>query len=630
MPLVTDTAITLLIFLAGTALGKRLLARFALPDADRVERGLFAAALGVGLLAYVPFALFAVGGGRPSVVAGNVIVLMAFVRREVFAVLRGAAKTAREGLRNGRDPALRPLLPLLLGVAPLLAIVFLQAACPPTDPDGLHYHLTAPLAYLARQRFYYMPTFLHVHWPLGVEMLFGIGMAFRRDYAAGLIQFGFGLLTLVATFALGRRIANASVGWLAAGLALIAFRGELPTAYVDLGVAFYTLTAVYAWFLGWQFGQAGGTRHSYFTLSALLAGLAATAKLPGIFTVLTLAGMTFFAVKNWARMPDFRGGASAALAYVGIGLLVAAPWYVRSLALTGSPLYPYLGAVFPIRDWSPEWQARLTEYFQAFNTFRSRRLDFQQVKQLRGAVCVFLLGIGLVANGIKTARHVRPLLLFLWISAFLQVAASGIYGRYFLYLAPLAALLPLWTLRGAVARAPGRVWILSLGVALLLWGGPRFLSRWKTEIANARSALSAALGTESRDAYLTRRLPIYPTLRWANANLPPNATVALGVLDSYASLLRRDSLDTTYWTQNSLRYDSYPEMLADLRRLRATHLILRDAPPPTAAELAGMDRELRVRQKTEFLLLRRLAAQYGHSILRRNGYTLYALRLPPA
>src|SRR5205814_849574 len=101
--------------------------------------------------------------------------------------------------------------------------------CPPTDPDGLAYHLTAPIHYLSSGGFHYMPTFLHVHWPLGIEMLFGIGLAFDVHYPASMVQFGLGLLLVFGTFLLGKRIASPSVGWLAAAVMFHLARDEMAT-----------------------------------------------------------------------------------------------------------------------------------------------------------------------------------------------------------------------------------------------------------------------------------------------------------------------------------------------------------------------------------------------------------------
>ena len=202
--LLCDAPLTLLLFCMSAALGRKLLRRFALPGTDALERGVFAAALGVGVLSYLPFALFSVGLGKPLFVAATVLIAAALLLPDMLSMVRAAASQCAAGLRNLRNPPMHPVALVCLALLPLLLVTFLQACCPPTDADGLYYHLTAPKYALMAGRFQYLPTILQVQWPLGIEMLFGVGMAFNAHYAAGLVQFGLGLLVLLVAYALGK------------------------------------------------------------------------------------------------------------------------------------------------------------------------------------------------------------------------------------------------------------------------------------------------------------------------------------------------------------------------------------------------------------------------------------------
>jgi len=644
VPLLFDTLVTLLQFVVGAALGRWLLRWLRVEIEEALERGFFAAALGMGALTYLPFALFALGIGHLSVIVGATLLLAVALLPEEMRIVRGAGRGLVAAVREWRKRGPAWTWALGAALAPLLLVTYLQALCPPTDPDGLSYHLTAPLRYLDAGRFFYMPTFLHVHWPLSIEMLFGLGLAFNAHYAASLVQFGLGLLLLLGTYALGRRIASPAVGWLGAALLFALIRGQMTMAYIDLGLALLTLASVFAFFLGWQGLQiAAPVREAWgidgpgpdawrrwWRLSAALAGLTATTKLPGILTVGVLAVCVFLTLWSVGATPSAGQGRlpfalRPTVGYLAVGLLVVAPWFLRCWALTHDPFFPYFWSVFGARDWDAAAHKRLNEYFQMFNTLRTWNPTPEMVVRARVISCLGLAVLGAALGCRRTTRPVRPLLAFLFTMAFLQVATSGIYVRYFLPLFALGILLLLWAIRQPLARYPGMAWAIALLIVLRLWG-PNVPRVVRGTMADGKEGLRVALGSVSRDTYL-ERLPIYPSLRWANANLPPDAALILGVWDPYAALVERRTLTTNVWVQNALRFDSLPHLLDDVRRLRATHLLLHYDPPTPPG--AFVNKEDSLRKQTEMTLLEALARQYGSPLYSQNGYTLYALHLLP-
>jgi hypothetical protein len=665
IPLIFDLGVTLLLFALSAGAGFRLLRWLRISVPDALERGLFAITLGLGALSYVPFALFAVGLGRPPVLAITTLLLFVVSLPDTWRVLRAALRTIR--LSANEAPYWAGLL--FLALLPLLALTLLGALCPPGDPDGLHYHLTAPLRYLAEGRFVYMPTFLHVHWPIGVEMLFGIGMSFQKYYAACMVQYGMGILLLFATYALGKRIAGPIVGWLAACLLFPFIRGEMNWAYNDLGLTLYTLMAVYAFYLGWleirvpenegkgkrekgkeDESPTPNTQHpipeypntrtpeypntefptpAFWRLAAICAGLAATAKLPGLLTIGLIAGMAF--VTLWRREETgeakerFRAALSPALILGGIGFLVVAPWLIRCWVLTGAPVYPYFGGLFGARDWSPEWGQRVATYFQVSNTFRGHRLTPTQVFQVRAGVCLLLAVFGAALCAWRGTRAVRPLVALLFLLLFVQVATSGIYYRFLVPMVPLTLVLALWTVRTPLAKSEVLRWIAAVLVSLVMWGFHRLPKYIDEELALLEKTLPVVLGSTSRDEYLTKYILFYPTIRWCNANLPPDSVVVLGVQDAHAALFNCRTLATNFILQGAIRFDTYEHLIADLKRLGATHLIVQEGPQLYFGE---PDTEALTRDHEEFPKLQRVCAEYGKSLVSEQGYTLYALNLP--
>lgn len=646
IPLLFDAPLTLLLFVLAAAIGNRALRKFGFLMAAPLERGLFATTLGLGLLSYVPFALFAVGLGRPSFVSAAFLLLALLLAPEEVRIVRGALRGLQRGVLNFWQREGIGSRLLLIEMALLLLYAALKALCPVTDADGLYYHLTAPSRYLMAGGFVPTPTYLHISWPLGVEMLFGIGLALDAEFPVAMIHYGFGLLLLAATYALGKRLASPNVGLMAASLLLNLSLGLIFIAYVDLALTFYTLMAITAAFTAWRASlyaeppllsrsslerPANGTWD--WALAGVCAGFVATTKLSGLFVIVLLSVMAF--LQSWFGLYDqaIGGRLTRSLRHGlwigGLGIGLALPWYLRSWALYGDPLFPYLWSLFHPRYWDAEAQRRLTYYQQAFTTFKSRHLPYRKVMQLRLAALGLLAGIGTILTFWRATKSVRPLLAFAFALLFMLVASSGIYSRYLFPVIPITCVLCFWALRPLLKRMHGAQAVTMLLLFFLPLGFWHVGGTVKTMISETRTSLGVALGRVSRDVYLRERIPIYPTLAWANHNLPENATVLLGSPnDAYGGLLARRALVTMVWTQNALRYDSQETLLSDMRRLGATHIVLNDEPEPTAAQIAGMDEEDRVRWQREQPLLRHVGTTFGTLLHRENGYSLYALNLP--
>ncbi|MCS6777825.1 MAG: hypothetical protein RMJ43_14295 [Chloroherpetonaceae bacterium] len=640
IPMLFDLGVTLLLFGLSAGWGHRILQWLHVRVENPLERGLFAITLGLGAVSHVPFFLFAVGAGRPAILVTMVLALTLLFLRDTMQVARGAWRALRDALQDA--PAWSAVL--LLALFPLLVVTLFGALCPPADPDGLHYHLTAPLRYLREGRFVYMPTFLHVHWPLSVEMLFAVGMAFKLHYAAALVQYGLGILLLIATYALGKRAGGSLTGWLSAGLLFPLIRPEMNWAYVDLGIGLYTLMSVYALYLGWLQREKQGEDARYpsfwplWRLSALCAGLAATAKLLGIVTIVVLAGVACMLLLQEASAgtgsrADRIGALQWPARMLGIGFLVVSPWLIRTWILTGAPLYPYFGGLFGAKDWSPEWQKRVSGYFQIFNTFRSRHLTASQVIQLRALTCIGLIPFGIMLYRWRYTATVRPLVALFFALTIAQVATSGIYTRFLLPLAPLAFVLLVWVVRVPLEQWGVLRWVavalvaINLWLPYQLWQIARFPAQIEGEVEKAERTLPVALGQTSRDAYLRESVLLYPLSLWCNAHLPRDAVIVLSIWDAYAALFEHRTLTTNYYLLGAIRFGSEEETLADLKRLGATHMIIQEQTLPYF-QAGTMDQEAHVRSQVEMPKLHRIAMRYGKPLHSEQGYTIYALQMP--
>src|SRR2546423_1320672 len=129
MPLlVVGTLLLVGLALLSSALGLRILKLFKLPINSRLESVTIAGSLGLGLLQFVPFTLFALGVGKPICFRIVLAALLVLLFPEVFRILRSIP-------RAFRALEVQPLWQrCMIAIFTLLLIaVFIRSLCPITD-----------------------------------------------------------------------------------------------------------------------------------------------------------------------------------------------------------------------------------------------------------------------------------------------------------------------------------------------------------------------------------------------------------------------------------------------------------------------------------------------------------------
>ena len=454
------------------------------------ERVVVGWTLGLGLLATVLTLLGLAGGFWPPLalaLPGAVaVVALAVARangvRELGAVLSGRA--------SGRWAS--------LGCVPLVVLalcVVFSALAPPSDYDGLLYHLVAPRAYLQAGSFVYVPHNFSANLPMFGEMLFAVGLAGGSDRAPQLVHAGAGALAVALTWTLARRLLPGRAAWWAAlgvaGTPLVPFLAT--RAYIDLfTVAFVTSATllIVVWL---------EKRHTaLLVLAGVLLGFAISSK----YSALTVALPLGFVVLLAALRSGPRFALQSALAIGGAALVAALPWTVRQLALLGNPVWPmYFGG----RDWDAARVEQLTYFVSQYGSGHTPRdwlllpLNvFRESWRFGHVPWSFppLLAIAAPLAVFDRRAGVRWLLLAATLTALLW--ARGWQDlRYLLSIYPLLAVLGVAGLRAAL---PGRwgEWVagaLAAGLLLVTLG---------REAQRAWDRLPVVLGIESAQAFLTR------------------------------------------------------------------------------------------------------------------------------
>lgn len=357
---IADVLTWLGLVLVATALGSRLTRTLAYHSL--LERLLFSAGLGLVLVSLLTLALSLVGLLYGIVfwglLLGGGLALLPEIRR-LWAALRQ---------RPEAPPLDRWSRFLLAFVLLSLLLVFLLALAPPTEWDALTYHLVGPARYLEAHRLTHEFDNYYLFFPAFSEMLFTTALVLKGDVVAHLVHFGYLVLILGALVAFADRYWNRRTGLLAAALF-----AAIPTAlqiaawaYVDLVLTFYGFAAFYALFqwLQEQPPERSGMPNrasatGWLVLAGVFSGAAASIKYTGWSCLLSLGALLFWA--GLRRRISARQMMIGISIVTGLSLVLASPWYIKNLLVTGNPIYPLIWGGKGWNEISTRWLLTLGE-----------------------------------------------------------------------------------------------------------------------------------------------------------------------------------------------------------------------------------------------------------------------------
>jgi hypothetical protein len=604
------------------AIGRVILRWLDVPGEDlERERGIAALGLGVGAVQLVPLTLGAAGVLTLWPLRIATVVLALALIPELIAVGRQLL-----GFVRGR---LRPeawVVAGLLALVPGLVVVFLLAVTPAIDPDGLGYHLTVPKRWLAMGTLGYLPTYTNSNMPMGVEMLFTIGMAFAGDTGAKLIHFALGLFGAMGLYLSGRHLQRPGVGAVAAVLFLfgpIGVSGLLGWAYLEGAVGFAVIASTLAWLVWFR-----GRRRGWLRTAFALAGVAVSFKITAGLFPLSLLVLTWLIECHDARLQDQSPLSPIVRSWPLIVLMGVplAPWLFRAAIVTGNPVFPMFAAWIPSRDFSAPLAAQW-EVFNRYLNWATRAGASWTLEQrklvLAGVALAFTLVSGVVFRFLRS-WEARATLLAVLGTILVQIAAVGLYTRYWI---PLAAVLQLPILALCASAIPAGAWqrpaIVMLTAALSLAGARNALKSVDNDVSGL---VLTALGIQPQQDFLRRHLPLYAIHQYANSELPADSGI---LLDGYCGGFHVDRrtfcLDIV---QGSISTESWDAFTADARRLGVTHVLAprslatgRVEPTPLLAS-AGVGSM--VREHTDMLLARLLSA-HARILVSADDQGLYVI-----
>ncbi|HEU5315770.1 MAG TPA: glycosyltransferase family 39 protein [Chloroflexota bacterium] len=493
-------ALALYVVACSVPLGVALLRRLDVAAcAGRDERLVAGAALGLGAQAYTLTLLGAGGLFQRWVVLAMPLALAVVAVPFTARPTRPAWRRPRLSLPEWAACAMLALV----GVA-----VVVSDLAPPSDYDGLLYHLVAPRTYLEHGRLVYVPHNFSANLPALGEMLFAVGLAGGSDRAPQLIHASAGALGVALTYHTARRLLPASTAlWGAAGFAATPLVPFLMTrAYIDLFTVVFCVLATWA-LVDWQ----STPRPNALLVCGAALGLAVSTKyaaLPaavGVGAVVCLVG--------WRR----GGPATAvqcAVVTASTALAASLPWLARQITMLGNPLWPmYVGG----RDWDAARVEQLTYFVRQYGSgsglgdFVLLPVNvFRESWRFGHVPWSFPPPVAVAAPLAAWSRHtgVRSLLVGASIATFLW-AVGWQDLRFLLTIYPLLALLGA---AGAYSVAPPR----RAGpiVALLVCG--TLVMALAREGQRAFSRIPVVIGLESADAFLRREVSNHAAMAFLN------------------------------------------------------------------------------------------------------------------
>lgn len=321
-------ALTTLALLLPFAWLSRYLVATRLEQHDPVVAWTLGSGLALGLLAFLGFTLGMLGLLRPALLWPLLLLLWLLLVRTAHRPLRADLAALRVWLRC--PVARRPAHFLLTGMA--LAFLWLNligAFTPEGAGDAVVMRLPTAVYFAQTGRLTTDMDLGPSFWPAAGEVIYAVALTLGPLQSAKLLNFAVGLFAAAALFVLGRRLAAAQAGSLAAftfyTMPLVAWLSQ--TAYLDLFTTFFALTAALAILLPSRLDWRGTS------LAATLIALGVAVKVHFGYVAVGLAvmlGLRVLGESGW------RTALRLTLLLVLVALLAAAPWLLRSYVVMGA------------------------------------------------------------------------------------------------------------------------------------------------------------------------------------------------------------------------------------------------------------------------------------------------------
>jgi 4-amino-4-deoxy-L-arabinose transferase-like glycosyltransferase len=553
----------------------------------------------------------------------------------------------------------------------IISIVILSSV-PPVSRDALTHHLAVPKLYLHHGGIYEIPSLIFSYYPMNLDLIYLLPLYFGYDIIPKFIHSAFAFLTAWLIFGYVKKKSD-SVFALTSVLLFL----SLPiivklsvTAYVDLGLAFFS-TAALIYLFKWA-EKAFDLK--CLIISAVCCGLAMGTKYNGLIVccLLTLF-VPFIYLRNIKCAENSksnesgtigRGHSLKSLGYAAIFVIVAiaifSPWAIRNFVWTGNPVFPLYDHWFhhakakPLSETGADSadidDTRILKSRKPKGIFVFRKIIHKENWWQTALIPVriffqgeddnpryfdgrlnpylFFLPIFALLFGRERPRHVKiqQIMLIAFSILYLLIAffQSDLRMRYVVpIIPPLVILSGLGLHNIFLCLKNQNIWYTRIGWKAAVTAGLAVLifmnAIYVAGLFHKIEPLSYLSGRVARDYYIEKFRPEYAAMQYANRNLPGTAKIfGLFLGDRGYYLDREIFFGDRLFKEIVTQADSAGQISQALTERQITHLLVR----------VRLFRQWAFGQfkHEEKLLLMDFFNLHLETVFTKGGYALYQLQ----
>jgi hypothetical protein len=513
--MIIELLLIVFLTLLAAAIGKRILRFFKFDFNTFIEGFVFSVGIGLSAIVFLVWGLGQFGLLYAWFLYLVILVSSVLFFKEIkfFAV---GFVLAFKRLFSLEFNLLNLSLFTLLFITVFMTVV--GAMAPPTGHDALSYHLAWPKYFTEEHSVFYIPYSRSSLWPYFMEMLFTLGIILKNGIVAKLFHFLMSTLVALAVFSFSRRYFNLQLSIMASTICFLTpgIFTQATYAYVDIASAFFTFLSVYSFFL-WFYTDS----KRWVVLVGVFCGISMSVKYLGMYTYITLM-IGLLVAMFWTKRLKLSEGVKLFLIFTGFTILVAIPWYVKSLIVVGNPVYPFMHELFGGNGWKSEFTPigigmGFAKYIFAPWNLTMYPGSYGGEESQIGPVFISMIPVVLVIKKIETP--LRYLLFFsmtffvLWLLGYQAV-------RFLTPIIPLMSLALVFMYKeitNVESEWFSKFIVLSI---LLCLGFNACLS-----IYYNRDKILVAFGVQSKDSYLRHNERSYNVSKFINNNLSADSQI---------------------------------------------------------------------------------------------------------
>lgn len=510
-----DILLLLIFLLISFAFGLRILKLLKFEFDDLKETIVFSLLLGLGVIAYLVYALGLAGFLYNKVLLLLLAVLAIFSFREIIFIKENSLRLL--GSFNIRKLSLssKTFIALIFSV---VLFTFIDALSPHIGNDSLAYRLAQVQIFAESHKVFYIPYTRESLWPYLTEMLFTLALVIKSDIFAKLIAWSIGLSGAFLVYIFSRKFFSKEAGALSALIFLITpvVFTQMSYTYTDLTIAVYCFASVFC-----VLNYFHNKNIKWCALAGVFCGFVLSMKYTALL-ILPALGLVFiyqFIVEPKARKNIIKG----ALVFSALAVLFSFLWYLRAYLIKGNPVYPFFARYFGHHGWDRPIDKNMGSSFSLLGllklpwslTMFPGRFGAEDI----GVVYLLFLPLSFLITKSKSVFKALGVFTITY-TVFWFLVFSNVLRCL------LPALLPLSVLVGCPASAifakksyfSNLLKCLFIIICIFNIGHLVYYSADK---------LSVAVGLESRDEYLSRTERTYKIADYINNALPKDAVILM-------------------------------------------------------------------------------------------------------